>query len=149
MTTIATLGDGIVAADTQCSGDGVMVRVSKLFRLPCGGVMAGCGDFPEIVRAAGWLAKGAHGDAPELTDTELLIVYGDGRTGTVSDSNWVFTEVRGPVAIGSGRQGAMVAMLCYGATAESAVHATAQVDPNTSAPVEVMAVEAKRARKRR
>ena len=148
MTTVATRGDGIVAADTQCSGDDHIARVMKLFRLPCGGVAAGCGDFPEIVRAMRWLADRS-GDPPELTDTELLICYADGRTGTICDGKWIFTEVRGPIAIGTGRQAALSAMLHFGADALEAVKAAALVDPNTSGPFDVMAVEPKRAPKRR
>lgn len=148
MTTIATRGDGVVAADSQCSGDDVVLRVTKLFRMPDGGVVGGCGDFPEIVRAVEWL-KSRVGDPPELTETELLICYGDGRVGTVSDGKWVFTAVDGPVAIGSGRQAALGAMRRFNATALEAVEAAATVDPSTSGPFQTMAVEPKRGRKPR
>jgi len=148
VTTIATRGDGKVAADSQCSGDDVVLRVTKLFQLPCGGVVGGCGDFPEIVRAVEWL-KCRKGTPPEITETELLICYADGRTGTICDSKWVFTETTGPVAIGSGRQAALAAMRRFDATALEAVEAAATVDPSTSGPFQVMTVEPKRAGRKR
>lgn len=146
MTTVATLGDGVFAADTQCVGDSIRTRVRKLFRLPCGGVAAGAGDFPEIVRFIGWLQAGGHGQAPELKDSTVMVAFGDGRRGEFCGGT--FTLVEGPNAIGSGSQAAMCAMVHYGADAEAAVHAAASVDAYTRAPVEVMAVEAKRVRRK-
>jgi hypothetical protein len=148
VTTIATRGDGVVAADSQCSGDDAVLRVTKLFQMTCGGVVGGCGDFPEIVRAVEWL-RTRSGEPPELTETELLICYGDGRVGTVSDGKWIFTATIGPVAIGSGRQAALAAMRRFDATALEAVEAAATVDPSTSGPFQVMTVEPKRAARKR
>lgn len=147
MTTVATRGDGVLAADTQCAGDDYVVRVTKLHRLPCGGVVGGCGDFPEVLRAIRWLQR-PKGPPPELNDSTLLLALSDGRTVTIDDNKWVMCDVRGPVAIGTGRQAAIAAMKFFGTSAEEAVEAAASVDPNTSAPVEVMAVEAKRVRRK-
>jgi len=143
VTTIATLGDGVVAADSQCTWDATVNRVTKLFRLPCGGVVGGCGTYAEIVRAVRWLRDGSKGKPPKIKTCDLLIAYGDGRTGVVSGTGWVFCENVGPVAIGSGMQAALVAMNHYADTAEGAVRAAASVDPNTSGPFQVMAVERK------
>ncbi|HEY5850875.1 MAG TPA: hypothetical protein VIT62_08950, partial [Lysobacter sp.] len=133
------------AADSQCSGDAHVVRVSKLFRLPCGGVAAGCGSFPEIVRAIQWLKAGSKGKPPKMKASEIMVAYPDGRTGVYI--SWIFTEVNGPCAIGSGTQAAMAAMVHYEASALEAVKASASVDPNTSGPFQVMRVEPKAKRK--
>jgi hypothetical protein len=148
MTTIATRGDGIVAADTQCSSDVTKVRVAKLFRLPCGGVVGGAGSFPEIVRAVTWLQRGCKGKAPKLKASDLMVCYPDGRVG-VYVCGWILTEVQGPCAIGSGTQAALAAMNYYESSAEEAVYAAATADPNTSAPVEVMRVEPVKAKRKK
>lgn len=147
MTTLATCGDGLIAADSQCSGDAYTVRVTKLFRLPCGGVVGGCGSFPEIVRAVEWLKKGCKGDAPKMKNSTLLAAYPDGRSGVYM--GWTFTEVDGPCAIGSGQEIAMAAMVHFGTDALGAVKAAASVDPNTSGPFQVMRVEAKAKRRKK
>lgn len=147
MTTLATRGDGIIAADTQCSGEAHRVRVTKLFRLPCGGVVGGCGSFPEIVRAVEWLKKGRKGTAPKLKNSTLMAAFPDGRSGVYM--GWTFTEVDGPCAVGSGQEIAMAAMVHFGVDALEAVKAAASVDPNTSGPFQVMRVEPKAKRKKR
>lgn len=147
MTTIATLGDGIVAADSQCTWDATVNRVQKLHRLPCGGVVGGAGSYGEVMRYVRWMQAGSRGKAPKTKASDLLVVYGDGRTGTICGG--IFTEAIGPVAIGSGMQGALVAMNHYAATAEGAVMAAASVDPNTSGPFQVMRVEPKAKRRKK
>ena len=138
MTTIATRGDGILAADSQCTWGDTKSRVTKLHRLPCGGVVGGAGAFPEIMRYVRWMQAGGKGKAPKINNADLLVAYGDGRTGTICGG--IFTEAVGPQAVGSGMQGAMVAM-AMGANAEEAVRAVAEVDPSTSGPFQVMVIE--------
>ena len=146
MTTIATRGDGIVAADSQCTWGDNKLRVHKVFRLPCGGLAAGCGVISEYVAAIDWL-KTRKGQPPKMKRCDLMVVYED-RTLTLSPGG-ILTEVIGPIAIGSGMQAALCAMRHFEASAEEAVYAAASVDPNTSAPVHVYRVEPKRGRKTR
>jgi ATP-dependent protease HslVU (ClpYQ) peptidase subunit len=148
MTTIA-YDNGVMASDTQATWGGNKSRVHKLFRLPCGGVMGGCGTADEINRAFNWLAKGAKGKPPKIPNSSLLIAKADGRSYSVTDKHWTWVEELGPVAIGSGAQAAVCAMRHFQATSEEAVHAAASVDTYTSAPVETMAVEPKRAKRKR
>jgi hypothetical protein len=148
VTTIA-YSEGTMAADTQATWAGNKTRCHKLFRLPNGGVMGGCGTADEINRAFNWLAKGAKGKPPKIPNSSLLIAQPDGRAYSVTDKHWTWVEELGPAAIGSGMQAAICAMRHFEASAEEAVHAAASVDTYTSAPVETMAVEPKRAPKRR
>lgn len=138
-----------MAADTQATWNGVITRGHKIFRLPCGGVMGGCGVLNEIVRAYNWVAAGMKGKPPKIPSSSLLIAWGDGRVVTVCDKHFTMTEELGPVAIGSGMQAAICAMRHFQASAEEAVHAAASVDTYTSAPVEWMRVEPKAKRKKR
>lgn len=145
MTTIATRGDGIVAADTQCTwGETVKTRVPKLHRLKDGRVVAGCGLLSEVLAVVQWLETGK-GEPPKLKNCDVMVAA-DGATYTLSRGG-ILSPVTGPLAIGSGMQAAMAAMVHYDATAVEAVQAAASVDPNTSAPIEVMSVEPKRVKR--
>lgn len=148
MTTVA-FRDGTMAADTQATWAGNKTRCHKIFRLPCGGVMGGCGTANEITKAAEWICKGMKGKPPKIPNSSLLIAFGDGRVVSVSDKHWTMVEELGPVAIGSGMQAAICAMRHFEASAEEAIHAAASVDTYTSAPVEWMRVEPKAKRRKR
>jgi hypothetical protein len=150
MTTIAfDPRTGEMAGDTQATWGGNKTRCHKLWRLPCGGVMGGCGTANEITKAADWIIKGMKGKPPKIPNSSLLIAWGDGRVVTVSDKHWTMVEELGPVAIGSGMQAAICAMRHFQASAEEAVHAAASVCTYTSAPVDVMRVEPRAKRKGR
>jgi len=138
MTTIA-YRDGVMAADTQETGACIKRRMPKLVRLPCGGVAGGCGEVTALRKALAWIAR-PKGEPPRLKDASLLVAYADGRVGWIEDKLWTFCEVHPPYAIGSGAQAAMAAMQHFNACARVAVEAAASADPNTSAPVEVLAV---------
>lgn len=148
MTTIA-YARGVMASDTQATWDGNKTRCHKLYRLPCGGVMGGCGTAQEVSRAAAWLCKGMKGKPPKIPNSALLIAFGDGKVVTVSDKHWTMVEELGPIAVGSGMQAAICAMRHFEANAEEAVYAAASVDTYTSAPVEVMRVEPKAKRRKK
>ena len=148
MTTIA-YRNGEVAADTQATGYDCKFRITKLRRLPCGGVVGGCGGTTALVRAMDYLVRGRKGSPPKLKGAMLFVAYGDGRVTTIEDNTWAEIECCGPVALGSGMQAALAAMNHFGATAEQAVMAAASVDPNTSAPVDVYRVEPVKRRKRK
>ena len=149
MTTVATRGDGILAADTQCCwGDAMKLRVSKLHRLKDGSVVGGAGLVSQILAVVKWLDGGRRGDLPKMNKCDVLIALPNGRTATVC-GNGVLSYVDGPMAIGTGNQAAMAAMVYFGASAEEAVMAAAEVDPNTSAPVDVMRVESRQKKRKR
>lgn len=144
MTTIA-YRDGVMAADTQETGDCTKQRAPKMVRLPCGGVAGGAGYVIPLKRGLAWLAK-PKGQPPKLKGAQILVAYGDGRVGYYADKDWTFCEVHEPYAIGSGTQAAMAAMCYFQTSACEAVEAATTADPNTSGPVEVMRVQ-KRKRK--
>ena len=149
MTTIATRGDGVVAADTLCVwGDDIKLRVTKLHRLKDGSIVAGCGNVAQILAAIDWVASGMRDDPPSMKACDVLVVRPGGVTATVC-ANGILSPVNGPIALGTGAQAAMAAMEYFGASAEEAVMAAASVDPRTSAPVDVMRVEPKAKRKRK
>ena len=147
MTTIA-VRDGQMAADTQVTESALALRGEKIVRLPCGGLAGGCGLYGEVRRGLVWLQSGGKGKPPKLTESEILVAYGDGRVGSYS-GRWTFMPYRGPAAVGSGAQAALAAMYHYDASAEEAVKAAASVDPNTSGPVDVFRVEPVKAKKRK
>ena len=149
MTTIATRGDGVIAADTLCVwGDDMKLRVTKLHRLKDGSVAGGCGHVAQILGVIEWLSGGMRDEPPPMKNCDVLVVRPDGLTATVC-SNGLLSYVNGPIAVGTGAQAAMAAMVYFGASAEEAVMAAAEVDPNTSAPVDVMRVEPRAKRKGR
>jgi len=147
VTTIAVCG-GEMAADTQVTEAALTLRGEKIVRLPCGGLAGGCGLYGEVRRGLAWLQSGGKGKPPKLTESEILVLYGDGRMGSYTDK-WTFMPFRGSAAVGSGAQAALAAMNHFGASAEQAVLAAASVDPNTSAPVDVNRVEPVKAKKRK
>lgn len=147
MTTIA-FRDGVMAADSQATSYDCKFRVTKIQRLPCGGLVGGCGTTSGIVNGQKYLVGGCKGKAPKLRGAMLLIAYADGRVVTVEDNSWAEIEHIGPVSIGSGMQAAMAAMHRFGATALEAVEAAATVDVSTSGPFLEMTIE-RPAKKRR
>lgn len=118
-----------------------------MVRLPCGGVAGASGDSTWCQKALNWLEK-PKGKPPKLKDCVVMVAYGDGRTGYFQDKDWTFIPFYDFHAIGSGEQAALGAMARWNATAAEAVETSAQVDPNTSAPIDVMVVEAKAPKRR-
>jgi ATP-dependent protease HslVU (ClpYQ) peptidase subunit len=148
MTTIA-YRDGVMAADTQATWSDTVSRVHKLHRLPCGGVMAGCGTYPEVLRAVEWVKAGRKGKPPKVGTSWVLLALGNGEVYAVTDNKWTKQTFIGGLAMGTGMQPAQAAMNYYNATALEAVECAATVDPYTSGPFEQMAVEPKRAKSKR
>lgn len=148
MTTIA-YRDGVMAADTQATWLDTVSRVSKLHRLPCGGVMAGCGTYHEVMGGVEWVRKGRKGKPPKIHGSWLLIALANGEVYAVTDNKWVKQPFLGPLALGSGMQAAQAAMYHYDASALEAVQCAATVDPSTSGPFETMAVEPKTKKRKR
>lgn len=143
MTTIA-FSAGILAADSYASDDATVMQVVKCARLPNGDVAGGAGDLGEIAQGLAWLAGGSKGDAPDIGGSAIL--FTDKGVLHLASTKWPGVRVKGSVAIGSGAQGAMVAMR-LGQTAEDAVRAVAGIDPCTGGEIDVLAVEGANVRK--
>lgn len=135
-----------MAADTQLTGGGSINRVTKLYRLQGGGVVGAAGTWCTAYPILLWMAEGENGEPPEFEGCALLIGRPDG-TVWMAEGVWPpYPLLNKCAAIGSGAQGAMAGMLS-GKTAQQAVESLVVVDHYTSAPVEVMQVKQKRARK--
>lgn len=143
MTTVA-FRDGVLAADSQATDDTVKFGIRKVVRLRKGDVAGGCGPLPALALALQWLAAGRVNDPPPIDDNEIL--FTDGGELYIASGGWPGILVKGFVAVGSGAQGAMVAMH-LGLTAEDAVAAVSHVDPGTGGPIDVLPVERPRKRK--
>lgn len=144
MTTVA-FRDGVLAADSFATDDASAIQVRKIARLPKGDVAGGAGSLPEVTQALQWLAKGGKGAAPSIEGSTLLFTV-DGAL-HLAGGGWPGVPVKGFAAIGSGAQGALVAMK-LGCTAEQAVSAVAGIDPATGGEIDVLAyVKPERARK--
>ena len=135
MTTIA-FRDGVLAADSFATDDACALQVRKIVRLPKGDVAGGAGSLPEVAKALQWLAKGGKGAAPSIEGSTILFTV-DGVL-HLAGGGWPGVPVKGFAAIGSGAQGALVAMN-LGMTAEQAVAAAASVDPSTGGEIDVLA----------
>lgn len=144
MTTIA-LRDGVMAADTWATDDCTATNVRKAVQLANGDVAGGAGDLAPVGRALAWLMGDQAGDPPEIAGAQILFTVKG--VPYIADGGWPGIEVRGYTAIGSGAQGALVAMK-LGHGAESAVRAVFGVDPATGGDVDVLPIgKAKRKRK--
>lgn len=130
-----------MCADSLATDD-TAIQVCKLARLPEGQVAGGAGDLGEVAAGLAYLANG--GDAPAIANSCFL--YTVAGACYVASAGWPGLAVKGFAAIGSGAQGAMVAMK-LGATAREAVAAVSGVDPATGG--EIDAYEVSRAKRRR
>ncbi|HDS1550725.1 TPA: hypothetical protein QEK98_002980 [Stenotrophomonas maltophilia] len=135
MTTIA-VKDGVMAADTQLTGDCIH-RVPKIFELPDGGCIGGCGEsWSRTYAVISWFLSGQEGDAPDFEDGSILILKPDGQILMAYDRLPAFPILGSVAVIGSGGPTAMSHMIA-GASAEKAVRATCQAEPYSSEPVQV------------
>lgn len=138
MTTIA-FKDGIMAVDTQATDYSTISRVQKLYRLPDGGVVAGCGSSRKCWAGIKWMVEGERGDPPNIDGAYLIIARPDGTLWQVEDEFPAFPLEGDMVAHGCGRDAALMAMR-MGMDAVDAVFATCGQDAMTSPPVQSMAV---------
>ncbi len=134
MTTVA-VRDGVMAADTQLSA-GTIHRVQKVFELPGGGCVGGCGEWSKAYAAISWLLGGRQGDAPEFENAELVILKPDGTVWIACERFPEFPILDNVAAIGCGSAAAM-ALMHHGLSAKDAVRATCKTDPGSSEPVQV------------
>lgn len=145
MTTIA-FSKGVLAADSFATDDSTAIQVAKCARLPGGDVAGGAGDLGEVAQALDWLSKGSKGDAPDIPSASILFTIKG--VPHLASTKWPGVRLKGHAAIGSGAQGALVA-LKLGMSAEDAVKAVAGVDPSTGGEIDVLPVQIITARKRK
>ncbi len=142
MTTIA-FKDGIFAADSQCTGGGVIVgRHEKIRDFP-GGWFAGTGCTSDCMKMHRWIVEGEKRDAePKIDDNSMaLVIMTNGQVRHL-DNCLIFYEIDAPFhALGSGAQIAMGAMAA-GATATEAVEIACRFDTGSSGPVQTVRVTA-------
>lgn len=135
-----------MAADSLATDDACGLYVRKIVRLPDGDVAGGAGDLNEVTQALSWLAGGSKGDPPAISGSSILFTEA-GRLHLAS-TGWPGIALKGHAAIGSGAQGALVAMR-LGKSAAEAVAAVAGVDQNTGGEIDVLAYEKPAKRKRK
>jgi hypothetical protein len=145
MTTIA-LKDSVLAADSYATDETCAIQVAKCVRLPGGDVAGGAGDVGEVSQALAWLAAGGKGEPPDISSSGIL--FTDKGVSYLASTKWPGVRVKGFAAIGSGSQGAMVAMK-LGKSAEDAVRAVIGVDPCTGGEIDVLPVGKPRAPRKR
>lgn len=141
MTTVA-VRDGVMAADTQLSA-GTIHRAQKIFELPGGGCVGGCGEWSKAYAAISWLLGGRQGDAPDFENAELVILKPDGTVWIACERFPEFPILDDVAAIGCGSAAAM-ALMHYGLGAKDAVRATCKTDPGSSEPIQVYKLPKKR-----
>jgi hypothetical protein len=129
MTTLAWDGR-ILAADQQATISGTRVRTKKLFKLPDGSWVAGCGSEQDVMIAIDYfkaLLTDPETEKPEVENIGIVRVWPDGAVAHY-EYGLVAMEIRDRVfAQGSGMDPAM-AMLRSGFDAVRAVEVAMQVD---------------------
>jgi len=127
-----------MAADTQASTDsGSIDRITKVHRLPDGSLVGYCGSAKQGHQFIEWLKSERGEPCPDIPDMQALILDHDHVLWDVAGA-WPPYVLNGNSAIGSGAQGALVALRVFGATPLQAVQAAATVDSNTSGPFTVL-----------
>jgi 20S proteasome alpha/beta subunit len=137
MTTIVTDGKSIAADGQSTAGDMVTnTSCQKLTRLPDGSIVGGCGELSAMRRAINCLhSPDAHPD--DLTGEFTLVrLFPNGRVATYEGCLFA-SDLPAPVAIGSGREFAMGAMLA-GKSPKDAVEIACQRDIYSGGDVVVM-----------
>lgn len=138
MTTIA-YANGVLAADSLATDDACALHVRKIVRLPKGDMAGGAGELNEVVQALSWLAGGSKGEPPAIAQSHIL--FTEAGVPHLATCGWPGIALKGCAAIGSGAQGALVAMR-LGRSAEEAVRAVAGIDTATGGEIDVMVYEA-------
>lgn len=138
MTTIA-ISDGEVAADTQATSHNYSCHVQKVWRLPCGGVAAGCGDLSAAYAGIRWLMDGEKGDGPDI-DGALIVIVRNDHTIWIAEERWpAFPILDRTYAAGCGRDLARQ-LMAQGKSPVQAVAEACQLDAMSSGPVLAMTV---------
>lgn len=138
MTTIA-VQDGTVAVDTQGTGGNYIIRVQKVYRLPDGGVVAGCGAFAAAYAGMRWLMEGERGEGPDIEGAQLVIVRPGGDI-WLADDRWpAFPILDRVYAAGCGADLARQ-LMAQGKTPVEAVAEACELDAMSSGPILSMSV---------
>jgi len=138
LTTIA-VSDGCVAVDTQGTGGNYIIRVQKLYRLPDGGVVAGCGAFAPAYAGIRWMLEGERGEGPDIEGAQLVIVRPDGSI-WLADDRWpAFPILDRTYAAGCGADLARQ-LMSQGKTPVEAVAEACELDAMSSGPILSMSV---------
>ncbi len=138
MTTVVAK-DGILAADSQLTWGGYVLRVQKLFRLPDGGVASGCGEWCRTYAGLQWLADGEQGEPPNIKGADLVVIRPNGVIWLACGQFPMYPLLDKQVAIGAGSDLARMA-LADGMDAVAAVKRASELDLGSSGPVQSMAV---------
>ena len=136
MTTVC-FKDGVLAADSFATDDATALEAVKCARLPAGEVAGGAGELGEVAQALEWLVRGGKGDAPDISGAAILFTVKG--VPHLASTKWPGVRCKGAVAIGSGAQGALVAMK-LGLGPADAVAAVIGVDPSTGGQIDVLEV---------
>lgn len=135
--TVIAFKDGVLAADSLITADGVRVGYTTKIRKIGPVLAAGAGTMSFVQAFLDWLATGAEDDPPETSgNSEGLLIY-DGRILTWNDGWDHF--VTPFYAIGSGRYQALGAMAA-GASAREAVEAACLSDCYSGGFVQALTV---------
>lgn len=124
-----------MAADTQLSSSTIH-RVQKIYPLPGGGCVGGCGEWSKAYAAISWLLGGRQGEAPEFENAELVLMKPDGSVWIACERFPEFPLLEDVAALGCGSAAAM-ALMAHGLSAKDAVRSTCRTDPGSSEPVQV------------
>lgn len=142
MTTVVADREGM-AADSQMTDIAVKTSVKKFWRIR-GWLIGGAGTYPEILAIISEI-KDLHQESPKkileehdikVRDVDLLLLSPDGKLYLSENGSHPMHVQEGFAAIGTGSQGAMVAMY-LGATPAEAVRVVKKVDPSTGGRVVV------------
>jgi hypothetical protein len=138
LTTIA-VSNGFVAVDSQVTGGNYVVRGQKVFRLPDGGVVAGCGSYQAAYAGIKWLLDGERGDGPDIEGAQLVIVRPD-HSIWIAEERWPAAPILDKeYAAGCGADLARL-LLAQGKSPVQAVAEACELDAMSSGPILAMAV---------
>ena len=138
VTTIA-FKDGVMAGDTQITSDTLIYRAQKIYKLPDGGLVGGCGPWSKAYKAIAWMLDGEKGESPKFEDAMIVIAKPDGSLWMADDDFPAYPLLDKYIAVGCGAQAAMLAMN-DGATAVEAIQKVCKLDSHTSAPVQYLSI---------
>jgi 20S proteasome alpha/beta subunit len=127
--------DGVLAADSRCMASGSIQpgNMTKIWRVK-NRLVSGTGDANRIQMFLRWVKKGARGTAPEMGETNGILIEPDGRVREFEGVGEVYLEA--PFyAWGTGMQAALAA-LYMDATAEKAVEIAMLVDPRSGGAIQ-------------
>lgn len=145
--TVIAFKDGVMAADTLAQDGQTRWHVSKLTRLPDGGVAGFCGTTSAGYAAIQWLATGGSDQGheekkllPDISGACVLIAKADGSLWLLEDRFPAWPLIDKFSALGCGQQACLTA-LGLGLSAVDAVRQVARHDMCVGDPVQSMRVQ--------